>query len=169
MTLAACPLPYTIPCRSPLRTAALALVALLLAALPAVADVHMRLAAPQGVAIGGYDPVSYFADGRAEPGAPDIALRWRGVRWHFATVAHRAAFEANPKAFVPEFGGFCALSVAQGRPVPASPEHFALIDGRLYMAEGGAALAQFLATPQELLQAARDNWPPRPPTFASGD
>lgn len=173
MTPAARPYPV-LPPRSRLPwLAALALFAALCAVLcatvPALADTHRRLASPQGVAVGGFDPVTYFTDGRAEPGAPDIALRWRGVRWHFATPAHRAAFEANPKAYLPEFGGFCALSVAQGRPVPASPEHFVLIEGRLYMAEGAAALAEFMAAQAELLRAARANWPPRPAALASGD
>ena len=133
----------------------------LLWVLPAAADRHGRLAALNGVAVGGYDPVAYFTDGRAEPGAPEIALRWRGVRWHFASPAHRSAFEANPKAYLPQFGGFCALSVALGSPVPASPEHFVLIDGRLYLAEGAAALTRLLDAPQDMLQAARANWPPR--------
>lgn len=161
MSAAAFPFVNSLPTRAPLWPAALALLALMLAGLPAMADGHRRLAAPQGVAVGGYDPVAYFTDGRAEPGAPEIALRWRGVRWHFASPAHRSAFEANPKAYLPQFGGFCALSVALGSPVPASPEHFVLIDGRLYLAEGAAALTRLLDAPQDMLQAARANWPPR--------
>lgn len=144
-------------------------ILLLCWAVPALGDTHRRLVAPQGVAVGGFDPVAYFAEGRAQPGAPDIALRWRGVRWHFATPAHRAAFEANPKAYLPQFGGFCALSVAQGRPVPADPEHWAVIDGRLYMAEGAAELARFMTDPQGMLRAARSNWPPRRAEAASAE
>jgi hypothetical protein len=167
MKPAASPLPAASR-RRPLWGALAACLAVLVWAAPALAEAHQRLAAPQGVAVGGFDPVAYFIDGRAQPGAPDIALRWRGVVWHFTTPAHRAAFEADPKAYLPQFGGFCALSVAEGRPVPASPEHWVLFEGRLYMARSAAALAQFLADPQPALQAARANWPPRPSEIAGG-
>ncbi len=32
-----------------------------------------------GIAISGYDPVAYFADGKAVKGSPAHALMWRGA------------------------------------------------------------------------------------------
>ena len=138
----------------------MALVAGLLLALPggpAWAEQRAGQVTSTGVALGGFDPVAYFTDGRAVAGEPAIALRWRGVRWHFASPAHRAAFEANPQAYMPQFGGYCAVSVAQGRPVPGNPEHWAILDGRLYFASDAARLVQVLGDPTAL-QSARSSW-----------
>ena len=124
----------------------------------APAEQRARLAGSAGVALGGFDPVAYFTDGQAVAGEAGIALRWRGVRWHFATPAHRAAFEANPQAYLPQFDGLCAVSVAQGRPEPGNPEHWAIVDGRLYFAADAAHLEQVLGNPGSLLQSARHSW-----------
>lgn len=124
----------------------------------APAEQSARLTGSSGIALGGFDPVAYFTDGQAVAGEAGIALRWRGVRWHFATPAHRAAFEANPQAYLPQFGGFCAVSVAQGRPVPGDPRHWAIVDGRLYFTSDAAHLAQVMGNPSTLLQSARNSW-----------
>ena len=151
--------------------AVLALVGLLPALLwpqPALADRHGRIVAPGGVALDGFDPVAYFQDGAARPGDPAIALRWRGVRWHFTTPTHRSAFEANPKAYLPAFGGHCPVSVAGGDPRPADPRHWAIVEGRLYIAAEPAALARFKAHADRLRQAAKAQWT-GPPRLAVGD
>ncbi len=136
--------------------------------LAAAADRHGRLAVASGVAVGGYDPVAYFRDGVARPGDPGIALRWRGVRWHFATPAHRAAFEANPKAFAPAFGGHCAVSLADGQPRHGDPRHWAIVDGRLMLTAEATGLARLLASPEAIVQGARLVWT-APQTVAGGN
>ncbi|MGY6411555.1 MAG: YHS domain-containing (seleno)protein [Alkalilacustris sp.] len=143
------------------RTALAALFGLIWAVLgsqPVMAGGHDRIAAQGGVALHGFDPVAYFTVGAALPGDPDIALRWRGLRWHFASPAHRTAFEANPKAYLPEFGGHCPVSVAHGAPRPADPRHWAIIEGRLYIAAEPGALNRFLAQADGLRQQARVHW-----------
>jgi hypothetical protein len=95
------------------------------------------LAAParaqDGVAVGGYDPVAYFTEGRAVPGENGIALKWRGRMWRFANAANRNAFEMNPHAYAPQFGGFCTLALSEGRIEPGTPTEFVIHDGRLYL------------------------------------
>ena len=137
-----------------------ALIGLVWAALwpqPGLADRHERIAAPGGVALGGFDPVAYFASGAALAGDPGIALRWRGVRWHFSSPAHRTAFEANPKAYLPEFGGHCPVSVADGDPRPADPRLWAIIEGRLYVAAEPDALDRLSQT-AHLREQAQARW-----------
>lgn len=149
------------PLRTTVRTALAGGIGGLVLALvgtAAPAEQRLRLVAPEGVAVGGFDPVAYFSDGRAVPGEHGIALRWRGVRWHFASPDHRAAFEADPKAFLPQFGGHCAVSVVTGHPVPGDPEHWIIVEGRLYLTAGAPQLAQFSADPVGMLQAARTAW-----------
>ncbi|WP_201157607.1 YHS domain-containing (seleno)protein [Rhodobaculum claviforme] len=151
--------PLTAPTPAPGPILRLLAVAACLAwAVPATAERPDRHAAEGGVAVGGHDPVAFFNDGTAVPGDPAIALRWRGVRWHFATPAHRAAFEANPKAFAPAFGGHCPVSVAEGAPRPGDPRHWIIHEQRLFLLAGDGAAHRLREAPQELLAQARARW-----------
>ena len=89
--------------------------------------------ATHGVAIQGYDPVAYVAEGRAVRGAPEHALMWRGATWHFASDRSMEAFEMNPEAYAPQYGGYCAYAMTQGAVVPTAPEAFTVVAGRLYL------------------------------------
>ncbi|MCU9847601.1 YHS domain protein [Defluviimonas sp. WL0024] len=89
--------------------------------------------APGGVAISGYDPVAYFTEGRPVPGHAGHALMWRGATWYFATATTREAFEMNPIAYTPQYGGHCAGAMAKGIVAASVPEAFAVYDGRLYL------------------------------------
>ena len=85
------------------------------------------------VALHGHDPVSYFTEGAPTPGDPDISLDWNGVTWLFATTEHRAMFEADPHAYAPQFGGYCAWAASQGYIAPGDPTVWRIVDGRLYL------------------------------------
>ena len=51
-----------------------------------------------GIAIRGYDVVSYFQAGRPIEGRTDIAVMWKGVVWRFSNDSNREMFESNPRA-----------------------------------------------------------------------
>jgi hypothetical protein len=124
----------------------------------ALADPMVRVASNGGTALDGYDPVAYFTEGRAVRGAEGIALRWRGVRWHFANESNRAAFEANPRAYAPQFAGYCTVALSEGRMVQANPEAWVIHEGRLFLAETRSRLSAFTADPPTVLGRAVGNW-----------
>ena len=126
------------------------------AAGPARADAQ-HIAASHAVAVSGYDPVAYFAEGRALVGRDAIALRWRGQRWHFENERNRAAFEANPRAYMPAFKGLCVVALGEGRKVYGDPREWVVHDGRLYLFETASERQRLEANP-ELLSAAREVW-----------
>lgn len=121
------------------------------------ADTHLSGAA-RGVAVSGYDPVAYFVDGHALAGRDAIALRWRGKRWQFESERNRAAFEANPRAYMPAFGGLCAVALSQGRRVRGNPQEWLVHDGRLFLFESASQRHQMEASPNAVLSAARAVW-----------
>ncbi|TJZ86738.1 YHS domain-containing (seleno)protein [Paracoccus hibiscisoli] len=132
-----------------MRALALSLLLTLVPALPAAA---------QDWAVGGFDPVGYAQAGRALPGRSDIATMWRGQLWHFSSEENRARFEADPRSYAPALGGMCPVSVVEGRPQPGDPRHFALVGGRLYLLESGAAERRLMQDPTGITQAARQIW-----------
>ncbi len=87
----------------------------------------------QDVAISGYDTVAYFTEGQPVKGDAAISFAWRDAHWRFATESHRDMFAADPGRYVPQFGGFCAAAMTYGAVAKANPEHWAIVDGKLYL------------------------------------
>ncbi len=86
-----------------------------------------------GAVIGGYDVVAYFREGQAVQGRPEFKLMWKGATWHFSSAENREHFEMNPKAYAPQFGGYCAYAVSRGYTATVQPEAWKIVDGKLYL------------------------------------
>lgn len=87
----------------------------------------------QGVAIQGYDPVSYFKLQRATPGSPDFQYEWQGVRWYFDSAEHQQLFVASPDDYAPQFGGYCASGVGYGVTAKSDPKVWHIQEDKLYL------------------------------------
>lgn len=92
-----------------------------------------RIYAENGIAIDGSDAVAYFEIGAPKPGDPNITYDWNGATWRFASTAHRDAFAANPDAYAPQYGGYCAFAVSRGYTAATVPEAWKIVDGRLFL------------------------------------
>ena len=88
------------------------------------------------IAIKGYDPVAYFTDGKAVMGSKEFSYAWDDAVWQFASAQHREMFVGNPDAYMPQYGGYCASSMASGGLTVANPEAWVIVDGKLYMFAG---------------------------------
>lgn len=84
-------------------------------------------------AIGGYDAVSYFEDGKPVKGDKAFSLDYMGAQWRFGSAAHKAAFQADPMKYMPQYGGYCAWAMARGYTAKGDPEQWRIVDGRLYL------------------------------------
>ena len=85
------------------------------------------------LALDGHDAVAYFRAGKPVKGNPGHALTWNGATWHFASADNKAAFEATPQAFAPQYGGYCAWAVSQGYTAKGDPGAWRIVDNRLYL------------------------------------
>ncbi|MCE8521320.1 YHS domain protein [Ruegeria pomeroyi] len=112
-----------------------------------------------GAAIRGYDTVAYFTEGAPVPGAPTIAVMWKGAVWHFASQENRAAFEANPRAFAPQFGGYCAYAVSRGYTSDTDPTAWQIVDGELYLIHSAEVARLWVEDVAGNIAGARKNWP----------
>ena len=113
------------------------------------------------IAIKGYDPVSYFADGRPAKGSPEFGYTWLGATWIFANSAHRDAFASEPMRFAPQYGGFCALGTAnEEASANIDPEAWRIVDGKLYLFSGKEGLEEdFDAHAGNVIAKADAKWP----------
>lgn len=112
-----------------------------------------------GVAIDGYDPVSYFTEPKPLPGSPEYEYNWGGVPWYFATPANRDVFMRNPDIYAPQHGGHCEMSLARGYLSDGKPQIYVIEGLKLYLFYSAANREAFLLSPDEALQKAEANWP----------
>ena len=83
--------------------------------------------------ISGYDPVAYFTDGKPMRGSGYHVAEFDGVTYAFASEEHKDMFNANPKKYVPMYGGYCAYGVAVGKKFVADPTVWKVVGGKLYL------------------------------------
>ena len=129
-------------------------------AAPAYADqapVHTSLLSR--VAVGGYDPVAYFTDGRAVRGSADHRITHQGYEYRFASAEHLAAFRANPSRYLPQYGGYCAWAVSQGYTAPGNPNNWRVVDGKLYLNYNDEIQTRWERDISGFIRSANTNWP----------
>ena len=85
----------------------------------------------KGVALEGYDPISYFTDGKPMKGDPKIEATFNGALYHFVSQEHRETFEKAPTKYVPAYGGYCGYAASVGKVRPANPLVWSIVDGQL--------------------------------------
>jgi len=86
-----------------------------------------------GLALQGYDPISYLDKAGPKEGKKEHALVHRGITYRFATAENKAKFEAEPAKYEPPYGGWCAWAVIDGDKVEIDPMNYEVIDGRVYL------------------------------------
>ena len=86
-----------------------------------------------GVAIKGFDPVAYFTDSAPVAGSGDYQSEWNGATWQFASAENKATFDADPAAYAPQYGGYCAYAVSKGKTAPIDPAAWTIHEDKLYL------------------------------------
>ena len=113
----------------------------------------------QGLALRGFDPVAYFEDGKPTRGAENFSASFDGARYLFASESHRKLFLENPKKYLPEYGGFCAVGTSFGEKVDVDPETGKIVNGKLYVNNGPKAQEIFDHDTRNTITRANQNWP----------
>lgn len=90
--------------------------------------------APEGIALGGYDPVSYFEDGPI-PGNPQITLAYQELTYQFSNEENKARFESEPENFLPKYRGWCSATLAMGRLACPDFTNYKIENGQLLLFE----------------------------------
>jgi YHS domain-containing protein len=86
-----------------------------------------------GLALDGYDPVSYFS-GKPIEGKKSFSGAYQGVTYYFANAANKSTFFGNPEKYEPAYGGWCAYAMGEkGEKVKIDPETFKIIGGKVYL------------------------------------
>jgi len=111
------------------------------------------------VAVSGYDPVAYFTEGRPVEGSSDFETAYEGYTYRFASQANLDSFLADPVAYLPQYGGYCAWAVSQGYTASTNPNNWSIVDGKLYLNYDDSVQATWETDIPGFIEKADANWP----------
>jgi YHS domain-containing protein len=129
--------------------------ALVTSALAAGVDVN---ATTTGLALRGYDPVAYHTVGEPTPGDFQITATYNDATYRFASEENKATFEANPEAYVPAYGGYCAFGTAMGFKFDGDPEIWKIVDDKLYLNLSAGVQERWEGDVPGFIEKASTNW-----------
>lgn len=124
----------------------------------AAAGQQPRVYAFEGLAIRGADPVAYFTESQAVRGSADYEYEWNGTIWRFSNAENLALFTANPEAYAPQYGGYCAKAVSEGYLASIDPEAWRVEDGKLYLNYSPEVQQQWLSDVPGNIAKGDQNW-----------
>ncbi|MEL6773509.1 MAG: YHS domain-containing (seleno)protein [Pseudomonadota bacterium] len=113
----------------------------------------------QGLAILGADPVAYFTLNKAVEGKRGIRAEWNGATWQFASGQNRERFLADPEAYAPQFGGYCAYAVSRGYTAAIDPVAWTVHQGKLFLNFNTRTRTRFQRDLDGNIAKAYANWP----------
>jgi YHS domain-containing protein len=119
-----------------------------------------------GIAIGGYDVVAYFGEGKAKKGTEKYSVQSGSKIYLFSSSENQKLFEENPIKYQPQYDGYCALAVSYGKKISVDPQTFKISEGKLYLFYNGKSsngkvnsLETWNKNEERLLKKANTNWP----------
>ncbi len=110
------------------------------------------------VAIEKYDPVAYFTTSDAIKGNDSYTYPWHNMIWYFSTPNNRDLFAANPEKYAPQYDGYCAWAMSEGRKAKTDPEVWRIVDGKLYLNCSRAAYEKWRSDITGNIKKADNNW-----------
>lgn len=125
--------------------------------LPLGLGMHDTVSQTDGVAIGGYDVLSFYEEGPVQ-GSEEHSLTWNGATWYFINDEHKRLFEADPEQYAPQFGGHCALAMGTGFAVSAEHEAYAIHNDKLYLFANEDVKESFMADFDGNIKQCEANW-----------
>ncbi|MEM9939062.1 MAG: YHS domain-containing (seleno)protein [Pseudomonadota bacterium] len=111
------------------------------------------------VAVEGHDPVAYFKVGEPVKGSKDFTTTYEGAEFRFSSAENKAEFEADPARYAPQYGGYCAWAVAQGQTAKGDADHWAVVDGKLYLNYNRSIQNKWNEDRSGFITSADQNWP----------
>ncbi len=112
-----------------------------------------------GLALEGYDPVSYLKDGSPIKGSADYKVTWQTAEWYFSTAENKTTFLKDPEKYAPQFGVNCAQAISDGFTASGDPTVWHIEDGKVYVFFMEKAKSKWLARlDQGVVALSHKNW-----------
>lgn len=111
------------------------------------------------LALQGHDPVAYFTDGAPTRGKKEFSTDYNGAEFWFASQFNLDIFLADPAKYAPQYGGYCAWAIADGKFAKGDANHWAIVDGKLYLNYNKSVQNKWNADRSGFIKKADALWP----------
>ncbi len=105
-----------------------------------------------------YDAVAYFTAGKAVQGSASFTAHWHDMVWFFVSKENRDLFSTNPEKYAPQYDGYCAWAMSEGRRSITDPEVWRIVDGKLYLNCSKSAYEKWIKDIPGNIKKADANW-----------
>ncbi len=112
-----------------------------------------------GLAMHGYDAVTYFAGAKPMIGSSDHSATYNDATYRFSTAENLAKFKQDPAKYAPQFGGNCAFGASFGKKFDGDPRYWTIVDGKLYLNHNQTVLKKWREKQADRIAAANKKWP----------
>ncbi len=127
----------------------------------ATIDVKQYTNHENGLALEGFDAVSYFSGNPVE-GKSTFSFTHLGIRYQFSNKKNLDTFKIDPEKYIPVYGGWCAYAMADsGTLVSVDPKTYKIVNGKLYLFYNqyfNNTLKKWNRKESEYLKSAQLNW-----------
>jgi YHS domain-containing protein len=111
-------------------------------------------------AVGGYDTVTYFTQGKPLKGNKKFQYKYKQANWLFVSEENLQKFKQNPEKYAPQYGGHCAWAVSeQNEKISADPLRWNIINGKLYLNYDAEIKSKWEKNIAGFITKADKNWP----------
>lgn len=83
--------------------------------------------------LAGYCPVALTEEKKGVKGDAEHSVVFRRLAFYCSSPEAKAKFAKNPKKYLPEYGGFDAVHLADEQFIVGSGEHLSVVEGKVYM------------------------------------
>jgi YHS domain-containing protein len=111
------------------------------------------------LALQGYDTVAYFTVGEPTKGSADFSTTYNGAEFRFASEENLNLFLGNPEQYAPQYGGYCAWAVAQGKTAKGDARRWAIVDDKLYLNYNKGIQKKWDKNRSGFITDANSHWP----------
>jgi len=111
----------------------------------------------QELAIAGRDVVSLYGD-KPKEGKKKYVVEYDDTQWRFSSKKNRDLFKEDPAKYVPEFGGYCPVALADNHSKIGKSTHYNVVDDKLYLNYDTEAESAFRKRPNDFLVRAQVNF-----------
>lgn len=140
-------------------------IAAIIATVPAIAAVPPAFAEPpiytgrfSDTALQGYDPVAYFTEGKPVKGSKDFTTEYMGATFRFVSAKNLETFLADPVEYAPQYGGYCAWAMADGKHAKGDARFWKIVDGKLYLNYNSGIQKKWEADIPGFIESANEEW-----------
>jgi len=112
-----------------------------------------------GYALGGYDVISYWSPTGPVLGNDNYEVQIKNVTWRFSNKGNAEEFLKHSAIYVPQFSGYGAYAVSQGKSPRGNPRIWAIANNKLYFFFSEQARIEWQRVRKKSIRRAIAQWP----------